>query len=406
MPYQISEINPAKTATGMTLTWATRLAAAAAALVLAVGPAVAKDDNILRLDHYVRHVSTVPVNAGQVVDLFMRERVAAGLNHTLRSTEATGKVVLFIHGGTVPSVPDYDLDYKDYNWMAYLAKAGFDTFSLDHTGYGRSPRLTMDDPCNMNPADQPLLIPNPLSAPCPHSYPFTLTTSQSDWDEIHTAVEYIKRIRNVEKVHLVGWSAGGPRAGGYAGLHPENVDRVLLYAPSPPGNVPSTPPAVVPRPGFPMNTQTREELETGRWASEINCVDQRDPGILEPLWNTIMDYDDLGSVWGTPPGLMRTRTAVSWGWNPSLASQITAPLLLITGDGDSTPPSVRRATYDLANSASKVFIEVQCASHFMVWEYQHMVLFEGSKHWFLNGSIKGVSNGEIIVDPTGKYHKQ
>jgi len=49
---------------------------------------------------------------------------------------------------------------------------------------------------------------------------------------------------------------------------------------------------------------------------------------------------------------------------------------------------------------------VQCASHFMVWEHQHMVLLEGSKHWFLNGSIKGVSNGEIIVDAGGKYHKQ
>ncbi len=391
----------------MSRTW---LLGAATALAAAISPcppvSAAQNGAILRIDHYVDHVSTVPANAGQVVKLFMRERVANGLHETLRGTEATGKVVLFIHGGTVPTVPDYDLDYEDYNWMAYLARAGFDTFTVDHTGYGRSPRPKMDDPCNMNPADQPLLIPNPLSAPCAPSYPFTLTTSQSDWDEIHTAVEYIKRIRNVEKVHLVGWSAGGPRAGGYAGLHPENVDRLMLYAPSAPSNVPSTPPAVVPRPGFPMSTQTREELETGRWAAEIGCPDQRDPGILEPLWNTIMAFDDLGSQWGTPPGLMRTRTAVSWGWNPSLAVRVTAPLLLVTGQLDGTPPSVRRATYDLASSANKVFVEVECASHFMVWEYQHMVLLEGSKHWFLNGSIKGVRNGEILVDAEGKYHKR
>lgn len=387
----------------MSYRWLTAVAAAA---VLAGAPPALAADSILRIDHYVDHVSTVPANAGQTVKLFMRERVLEGLHQTLRGTEATGKVVLFIHGGTVPTVPDYDLDYKDYNWMAYLAQAGFDAFSVDHTGYGRSPRPKMDDPCNMAAGDQPLLIPNPLAAPCAPSYPFTLTTSQSDWDEIHTAVEYIKRIRNVEKVHLVGWSAGGPRAGGYAGLHPENVDRMLLYAPSPPSNVPSTPPAVVPRPGTPMAIQTREELETGRWAAEIGCPNQREEAILGPLWETIMAYDDLGSRWGTPPGVMRTRTAVSWGWNPSLAARITAPLLLITGDGDGTPPSVRRATYDLASSASKVFVEVKCASHFMVWEYQHMVLLEGSKHWFLNGSIKGVRNGEMVVDADGKYHRR
>ena len=173
MPRQFTETNKARTTL---VVWATRLAAAG--LLLAAGPAVAGDDSILRFDHYVPHVSTVPVNAGQVVQLFMRERVAAGLHQTLRGTEATGKVVLFIHGGTVPTVPDYDLDYEDYNWMKYLAQAGFDAFSVDHTGYGRSPRPTMDDPCNMNPADQPLLVPNPLAAPCAPSYPFTLTTSQ------------------------------------------------------------------------------------------------------------------------------------------------------------------------------------------------------------------------------------
>ena len=28
--------------------------------------------------------------------------------------------------------------YQDYSWMAYLAHAGFDVFSMDMTGYGRS----------------------------------------------------------------------------------------------------------------------------------------------------------------------------------------------------------------------------------------------------------------------------
>ena len=378
---------------------------AAATIGISAPPSLAADGGrILRIDHYVDHISTVPATAGQAVKLFVRERVLAGLQQTLRGSEATGKVVLFIHGGTVPSVPDYDLDFQDYNWMAYLARGGFDTFSLDHTGYGGSPRPHMDDPCNMNPADQPLLIPNPLAAPCPPSYPFTLTTSQSDWDEIDTAVDYIRSIRNVDRVHLVGWSAGGPRSAGYAAVHPDKVGRLFLYAPSPPSNVPDTPPAVVPRPGFPMNTQTREELETGRWAAEIGCEDQRDPAILEPLWNTIMAFDDLGSQWGTPPGLMRTRTGVSWGWNPSRASRITAPTLVIVGEFDN--PSGRKLTYDLVSSRDKVFIEVACASHFFVWERRHMTLLKASKDWFTRGSIHGVRRGELFVDADGKYHKR
>jgi hypothetical protein len=41
--------------------------------------------------------------------------------------DMTGRVVLFVHGATVPSVPDFDLDHKSYNWMEYLARAGFNT---------------------------------------------------------------------------------------------------------------------------------------------------------------------------------------------------------------------------------------------------------------------------------------
>lgn len=366
-------------------------------------------EHILRFDHYVDHVSTVPANAGQAVKLFVRERVAEGIlqSESAKSTALAGKVVLFVHGGTVPSVPDYDLDYADYNWMAYLAQAGFDVFSMDQTGYGLSPRPMMDDPCNMNPADQPLLIPNPLAAPCPPSYPFTLTNSQSDWDEIGAVVDYIRALRGVDRVSMAGWSAGGPRAGGYAARHPEKVDKLILFAPGYSPSGPSNPPATVPAPGFPMSIQTHDELMYDRWEANVQCAGQIDPGIRDVIWDTIMAFDPIGATWGTPPGVMRARTAQSWGWNSEYAAKVKAPTLIVLGQQDS--PSLVANTRTLMNDLAvdnKVRIEVACATHFLVWETQHRVLLETSKDWLLHGSIKGIRRGELYVDPAGKYHNQ
>ena len=40
-----------------------------------------------------------------------------------------------------PAEVAFDVPYQDYSWMAYLARAGYDVFSMDTTGYGRSTRL-------------------------------------------------------------------------------------------------------------------------------------------------------------------------------------------------------------------------------------------------------------------------
>src|SRR5450759_1910079 len=111
-----------------------------------------------------------------------------------------------IAGATVSTVPVFDLQFEDYSWMDYLATAGFDVFAMDQTGYGLSPRPMMDDPCNnLSSEQQSYLLPKPLAQPCSPAYPFQLTTIQSDWDEIDTVVEYLRRFRNVDKVSLVAW---------------------------------------------------------------------------------------------------------------------------------------------------------------------------------------------------------
>jgi hypothetical protein len=172
-----------------------------------VSPSFAVDDSeqILAIDHLVSHVSTAPATSGQEVKLYVRERVQAGV--ALTSPSFAKRVVLFVHGATIPSEVGFDAQYQDYSWMAYLAQAGLDAFALDLTGYGPSSRPTaMDDPCNVAPASQSDLVPSTLADVCPSTYAGDLTTLASDRDDIDAVVDYVRSLRHVEKISLVkGW---------------------------------------------------------------------------------------------------------------------------------------------------------------------------------------------------------
>jgi pimeloyl-ACP methyl ester carboxylesterase len=154
------------------------------------------------IDHFVPHISTGRANKGSRVSLFVRERRGTPL----------GPVVLLVHGRSAAAVPSFDLEYRDYGWMVYLADFGFDVFALDLQGYGSSSKPTvMDEPCNTSADNQAkYLIPNPLRRPCPPSYPHSFGSFATDWDEIDTVVEFIRSLRGQRalRVNLVGWSRG------------------------------------------------------------------------------------------------------------------------------------------------------------------------------------------------------
>jgi pimeloyl-ACP methyl ester carboxylesterase len=379
-----------------------------------LGMQYSEPSNILTIDHAVPHTSTVAANAGELVHLFVRERVRDDIGARRR------EAVLMVHGRSVPVLPVGELRYRDYDWALSLARSGgVDVFMLDFQGSGRSPRPKMDDPCNAPTAQQGLLIPNPLADTCPHSYPFTLNTSGSDLDELDTVIDYIRSLRGVDKVHLIGWSAGSFRVGPYAAKHPEKVASLLFYAPIFNAAFRGPPPIADPTP---MTLGTRADAFAGDgktlgWDVEVKCENQREPGIQDIVWAAIMENDELGQTWGPPAadapsgarpeGVMRIRSSVNAVrvWNADVAAQIKARTLIIRGELDTGQGGLQQVAelYDLIDSDNKLRFTVQCSGHFMQWERQRHVLHEISRAWIRDGSVAGFDRGEFYVDTEGNF---
>src|SRR5690349_18955027 len=241
-----------------------KVSIALSAAVILAAAAVSAQQQIRSVDHKVTVKSQVPAISGQDAQIYVRERIADG------SKPAADRVVLFVHGAGTPAEVAFDVPYGDYSWMAFLAKNGFDVFSMDTEGYGRSSRpAPMNDPCNLSAEQQKQFIPSLIKEPCAAKYPGQLTTIGSDWNDIDGVVDHIRKLRKVEKVSLVAWSLGGPRAGGYAAQHPDKVSRLVLLAPAY-GRTTAAAMPTLPNPGTVFNTQSRTEFDAN-WDRQVGC---------------------------------------------------------------------------------------------------------------------------------------
>jgi pimeloyl-ACP methyl ester carboxylesterase len=351
------------------------------------GTAPAADNTqLLSVDRYVPVRSTAPSMNGQTAQLYVRERVEGrSLLH------GSSGVVLFVHGAGTPAEVAFDVPYSDYSWMAYLAHGGFDVFSMDMTGYGRSTRPTvMNDPCNLARAQQRQFVPGVMPAPCAPSFQGSATTIASDWNDIGAVIDYLRTLRHVERVSLVGWSQGGPRAGGYAGQHPDRVQRLVLLAPAYARTGPDGPPAVRPDTVV-FNTQSQPEFDAN-WDRQVGCPGQYDKSVSGVVWAQMVASDPVGSTWNA--GVRRAPTVPGWGWNQAVVSKNQTPTLMVTGafDKQVSPDRVRELYADLA-AQDKVLVDLACSSHNAMWEANHTLMFKASLDWLTTGSVGGTKNG-------------
>jgi len=113
-------------------------------------------------------------------------------------TAAKG-TILFVHGSSMASTPTFDLHVPGRphsSAMDWFAERGFDTWCMDHEGYGRSDK----------------------------SRPINCDISNGA-DDLAAASQYIDR-----KLLVYGISSGALRAALFAQRHPERVARLALDA--------------------------------------------------------------------------------------------------------------------------------------------------------------------------------
>jgi len=365
----------------------------AATLLLSAATAYSDDSNrLITLDHYVRVKSTAPAMAGQDAELYVREIVRPGTS--LRAGVGANDVVLFVHGAGTPAEVAFDTPYQDYSWMAYLAKAGLDVFAMDMTGYGRSTRpAAMSDACNVAVESQAQFVPQRLPAPCAPSRATPITTLASDWQDIDAVVDQLRALRRVDKVALVAWSQGGPRAGGYAARHPAKVSRLVVLAPAYNRNSPLEPPTTLAPNTAPMSAQNQLEF-SANWDRQLGCPEQYDPAASAVIWADLQASDPVGATWG--PGVRRAPQVPTGGFNQAVVTTMQTPFLMVAGAFDKqVPPERVRELYADLGSKQKVILELACSSHNAMWEKNRSLLFKASLEWLKDGKVGGVSAGEL-----------
>jgi len=131
------------------------------------------------------------------VKLFLFEKCAGDPKNT------TG-TVLFVHGSSMAARPTFDLHVEgrpDSSAMDWFARRGFDCWSVDMEGYGRSTK----DRDNNAPIAQGA-------------------------DDCFAAASYIQKLRGKRPFLVYGISSGALRAALFAERHPELVGRLALDA--------------------------------------------------------------------------------------------------------------------------------------------------------------------------------
>jgi pimeloyl-ACP methyl ester carboxylesterase len=131
------------------------------------------------------------------VRLFLFEKCAG-------DPKSTTGTVLFVHGSSMAAQPTFDLQVEgrpDSSAMDWFARRGFDCWSVDMEGYGRSTK----DRDNNAPIAQGA-------------------------DDCFAAASYIQNLRGKRPFLVYGISSGALRAALFAERHPELVGRLALDA--------------------------------------------------------------------------------------------------------------------------------------------------------------------------------
>src|ERR1700732_1775210 len=139
------------------------------------------------------------VKKGDVRLYVYRKRAAEPL-----TGEAPLPVLFLVHGSTVSGRNTYDLQVpgrEDYSVMDHFAALGYDVWTMDHDGYGRSGWTEGSN-----------------------------SGIQSGADDLQLAIPFVLEITGVSTLSMFGSSSGALRASLFTAANPDKVTRLGLSA--------------------------------------------------------------------------------------------------------------------------------------------------------------------------------
>jgi alpha-beta hydrolase superfamily lysophospholipase len=162
----------------------------ALATAAALSPVMATQEAIWSADYWAQK--------GDVRLYMYRKRLGAP-----KPGEAAKPVLFLVHGSSNSSRSSFDLMVRgkgEYSTMNAFARLGYDVWTMDHEGYGRSSRTASTSDIASGAAD------------------------------LLAATEVLQKQTGRSRYHFMGESSGALRCGLFAQLHPEHVDRLVLSA--------------------------------------------------------------------------------------------------------------------------------------------------------------------------------
>jgi pimeloyl-ACP methyl ester carboxylesterase len=341
------------------VTWLT------AAAVIAVGASAvvaAEQENAIVKEEFLVQ------GRDQGIKLFVREKRLANLPKISREN-----VVLFVHGVPSPASVIFDLAVPGYSWVEYVAERGFDAFTLDIRGFGRSTRPPeMKDPREQN---------------------LPLVRADQVMRDIDAAVDYIRSKRKVDRVNMIGFSIGASWCALYATLHPDKVNKLVMY-----GAVYGKNPGFVKALGDPANPD-RPYYEMGayRYVPRGEMLDRWD-GWIKPELRDVWREKDVVDTWidsvfaSDPTAKQRSPESIQVPNGPYIdwheihagrslfdPTKIKVPTMIVRGSAEEliSSDAADELLQKLSSAPYKRRIDIGDSTHYTLLEKNHLQLYRG-----------------------------
>lgn len=278
--------------------------------------------------------------------------------------------IVMMHGATFASESLFDVPLANESFMDFLARQGFDVWSVDVRGYGRSTR------------------PQAMQADAAASPP--LVRTETGVEDFGRAVDFILAHRDLRQLDIIGMSWGGSVTGTYTSRHGDKVRRLGLIAPQW-----LNPGPVLIDTGGTLGAWRTVSLPayTERWldaAPENKRQTLVPPGGLD-AWiavtlaaETDPALREQGKIRATSGAIQDIREFWTAGQPFYHPEDIKVPVMLLHGEWDRDVPLDLARDYfsHLRGAPEKRWLEVGESTHMLVLEKNRYIAYQALAHFF------------------------